>query len=236
MTSRFATKALFCTLLLVAASAVPAWATSFTATQTLTHHFASLDGATGLVFDGFDSNLGTLTDVHIEMELDETLNSTVFNTLGTPQSVGSPTPVFASATTSVSGPAGLFLSYVLTTTGYVGSVAPGINTVGTTSVSGATTSNTLFGNPILLAAYIGGVTTVNISLTSIGTQGGSVSGTAFTGNNGFADVDVRLYYSYDALEDVPGVPEPASLSLLGGGLIAAAWRIRRRKTSVAVTK
>jgi hypothetical protein len=164
------------------------------------------------------------------MSIDETLNDTaaVFPPGAGDQSVGTPTPLTATATTSLTGPASLLLTDTLTTPGFVGTVLDNftVQVVGTNSVTGHTTSTTLFAPPSDLSAYIGGTSSVSLNLSSSGTQGGSVTAAVLSGNNGNADVTVSLYYSYDAPPS--GTPEPATMTLFGSALVGVGILGRKR--------
>jgi hypothetical protein len=222
----------------VAASAAP----SVTATQTDTYAFASLSASTNLLFNGFDSSLGTLTGVFVTLTYSATVNDTAFVLSGGDTPVGSPTPLTATATTTLSGTgllAGLSATGTVTTPGFVGTVADNglVNTVGTQTATNLTSSTSLLNPPIDLSGFIGGLDSISLLLTESGTQGGSVPANVLTGNNGNANVSVALYYQYDAAcGTAPGqtgvpcpVPEPASMSLLGAGLVALGTIVRRRR-------
>ena len=211
---------------MLAASAGAALAAPFvTAVQTRTANFPSLSAAgSTLIFGGFDSALGTLTGVNLTLSSVTTLNNTVFNSGGT-ASVGSPTPLTATATTSVTGPSGLAATATLSTPGYVGLVLNGMQTVGTISAT-ATGAQQLLSPPNNLASYVGGASSVSLSLSESGTQGGSVPGTVFTGNNGVADVTVTLSYSYTT---PVGLPEPLSIGLLGMGIAVLGVARKQRR-------
>jgi hypothetical protein len=202
----------------VAASAAPL----LTSLQTDIFHFVTLNSSTHMLFDGFDASLGTLTSVHMTLNENATLNDTalVFPFGSGAQTVGSPTPMFASATVSVTGAAGLNASGTLATPGFVGTVADdGVNHTVTT-VSGVTGGvSDLTSPPLGLAAYVGGVNTVSLLLSEVGSQGGSVPPEVLSGNNGSADVTVTLQYDYTIAEAPTGVPEPTPMMILGASLI-----------------
>jgi hypothetical protein len=212
-------------------SAMPAMASSVlvTTTQTQLFDFSSLDGNTTLSFNGFDSSLGTLTSFHFAWTVDKTLNNNVIN-IGSSASIGSPTAVSATSTTLFSGSttAGPLFSdtNTLTTAGFTGTVPSGVTLVGTASATGLSGNVDLFTPASNLSGYIGGLNFLNLAISNTGSQGGSVPGSVFTGNNGTATGTVSLYYDYQ----LSSVPEPVTLGMMGLGL-AGLTAFRRRKSS-----
>ena len=196
-------------------------------TQSSVTTFASpnLNGSATLTFNGFNAALGTLTGVTITMVVTETLKDTTFNNTGSSQGVGNPTPLTATATTTLTGPSGLNAVNTITTSPFTGTVGVGGPTVvGSKSV----TQPPNISNPTPIAAYIGGVGSISLSLVSNGTQGGTVPSNVFSGNSGSATVTTQIDYTYTPVET--NVPEPTSLALIGAGL-AGLGAIRRRRAA-----
>ena len=218
-----------------------------TGTQAQTFSFNLLDANTTFSFNGFNSTLGALNSVHFEWTMNKTLNNNIINITTSPQTIGNPTPVTATSTTTFTGSGvALLLTDVntLTTIGFTGLV-PGnfaITTVGTASapnLSGGvclSNDNSCGAGNTDLSGYIGGLNLFNIAISNTGTQGGSVPSNVFSGNTGTAAGTVSIFYDYNTgaftNHGLTPVPEPAGLGLMSFGLFGlAAFRKKKQAKS-----
>ncbi len=197
----------------------------FTAIQTQTFSFTQFSGSTTLNFDGFNASLGALESVHMALSAVVSLTNSAANLTGVPvASVGIPTLLSATGTLTVTGPAGLSGSASMSTPGYSGPLAVGLQNVGTNSgtISG---SNVLNSPPTNITSYIGGVNAVALTLGASQSLFGSVGSGILLGNDGTANVTVTLQYDYS----VADAPEPATMLVLGSGILGLSVIRRRRK-------
>jgi xanthosine utilization system XapX-like protein len=170
----------------------------------------------------FNPSLGTLTGVTISVDATVTADIQIINTTGADQTF---TDATASIPVTVTGPAG-----VMAATTATGTIASGIAAPGMNSFPGVTGSSTGTEAVSDFTPYVGtGTFLGTIAVTaSNGTYSGSGPTGLFFGGSVLAGGKIDVTYTFIA------VPEPASMSLLGIGIVGLLAYRRLIKRSPAV--
>ena len=180
--------------------------------------------STPFTLQGFNTVLGTLTGVTISETVSGTPNISVFNTTGTSQSFtggSSSTPI------EVEGPDGTMVSVSEAATGISGSVTAAFGSTNFAGSAFGPTSNSVSVASANFSQYEGsGTFTENFTaLNGNGSYNGvAASGVFFSGGASAAET-ATVTYTYN---QAPGVPEPATMALVGFGL-AGLGLIGRKK-------
>ncbi len=208
---------------LLAGVAAPASALSITGSCGSVSGPTELDGAFSCT--QFDSALGTLNSMSLEIQGSITGSITLQNNSASPQNM--------SGTTQVSFFAGALAGFSLASPLFTASYGTGVQSV----PAGATL---VFGP--LNASGTTGVMLNNSNLAPYQTAGGglfgvsrsTLSGFGISGGGGFAggsiatSASMTAAVSYDYAVVKPPIPEPGTWALAALGLVGLGWRLRRR--------
>jgi hypothetical protein len=168
----------------------------------------------------FDTSLGTLTGVTLGLTNNATANVDVANFTAFSQAFINAT---AAIPVTLTGPDGSFVSATATAGPFNNTAAPGLN-----AFSGltATNSNTFSVLPANWSSYegLGFATAAFIASATTGVFSGSSVPGVFFGGSANAGGTATVTYTYTTSE----VPEPATMAILGAGLLGLGTARRRR--------
>lgn len=205
-----------------------------TITQTLNIGTNAPSFTTNLPYNLFDSNLGTLTGVTVELTTASTATVTIANLTGTPQSYTNASAVFP---LTVTGPPGstTYVSTSISATSAGGTVAPNSSVnipVTGTSDSGAipipNVPSTTW--PTYFEAPGGGTDTFPFVFTASAGTYSVTGGDLLVGGSGSVGGTVTLVYTYQATGTVP---EPGTWALVVASAGVSIAGLRRRKIAKA---
>jgi hypothetical protein len=221
---KFAFRNLTLAALVLAVMAVAQSASAGTITQTVSYTGGSPPFTDVLTFNKFNTALGTLTSVSIELSETSTLSSSVFNSTSSAVSFSNAT---TSATVTATGPDSTTSTATVTSDPFAGTATPNGFTNGPSTTATATATSFAAS----LAPYEGagtGTFTVSTSAAALAYTGdAAVAGALFFGGPATASGSVTIIYTYTS-----AIPEPASLGMVALGL-GGIFAVRRFRSKVA---
>ncbi len=168
----------------------------------------------------FDSSLGTLTGVQLQLVTNATVSATIYNFGSGPANYSN---VIGKTTETATGPNGTTTTNTIMVGPYSGVAAafpPGV-VAGTDSGTDSQSTAVL---PVNWGAYQGvGGGSFNVLLSGTTSASGTADQPAAYGATGTAYGTVNVTYTFTA------VPEPSSLALIGLGLAGGMVSLYRRK-------
>jgi PEP-CTERM motif len=219
-------KTLALTAAIFGAMAVPANAGTKTLMETATIPTAPTPFTYDFTLPAFDTALGTLTGVDLDITSTTTASVQVYNFAGASQTFSNAT---ASIPLTVTGPAGLFVTATYSAGPFSGTAAPGLTTVpGTTGTASNSTSV-----PSTDFSHYEGSSPIALSYSAdapFGDYGGRGVPGVFFGGSAETGGTFTVVYSYTA------VPEPATFAMMGLGFFGlglAAFRSKHNSAAIA---
>ena len=214
--------------IVVAMTAIAAFASpAFAGVQSFSHTTATGTApfTDNFSLPAFNTALGTLTSIELNLSTSSTAEVDIFNNTGTSQAFTNAT---SAVPVAVGGPAGVSTSQSLVAGPLAGTAPTGFNAY--KGITG-TASTSAFVPAANFAAYEAPPSNSNLAFVFNG-QNGAYSGTAapgvLFGGNASVGGTTQIIYTYTvATPPTPSVPEPAAFTILGLG-IAGLSMVRRR--------
>jgi len=193
--------------------------------QTFTIPTQSVPFNINFTFNKFDSSLGTLGLVQLDLATSITAEVDVFNSTNTPQNFTNDT---ASIPVTLTGP-GPVTETATATAGPINGTVPAGPVVGAFPGITANANNSLNINPLLwIPNYEGvgpGTGTLNASSTS-GSYAGTANTGVFFGGSATAGGTITLRYFY---QPAGTIPEPGTTTFLAAGVLGSLGMVLRRR-------
>jgi hypothetical protein len=220
-------KTLALTAAMVATMALPAYAGTKTLTETANIPIAATPFTYNFTLPAFNTALGTLTGLDLDLTVTATASVQVDNLDGVSHPFSNAT---ASIPLTVTGPAGLFVTATYNAGPFSGTAAPGLNILPGTK--GTASNSTSVGSADF--SHYEGSTPIALSYLAdapYGSYGGSgAPSVLFFGGSASAGGTFEVAYTYAA------VPEPATWAMMSlgfAGIGVTAFRSKRNSAAIA---